>query len=137
MVKITTADCKKILVGFTSPFIERTEKMVQAQASREWIRIRKYKDANGVVCRDFANTGVPVVAVLSEIAGGLVITRQRALCIWEKTFESRFPDAEDEDWYDDWEEKIMWPSLVATDFEFGFGNDDEEIYYFFQPIAAD
>lgn len=136
MAKITTADCKKFLVGVTSPFLSRTEKITQSSSSSEWIRIRKYKDAQGIVCRDMANTGVPVVFVLAEINGGLVLKRERALCLWEKTFESRFPDAQEEDWYDAWEEKVMWPSLRAEDFAFGFGADGTEVYYFFQPVTA-
>jgi hypothetical protein len=136
MAKISTADCKKFLVGVTSPFLSRSEKITGLSASSEWIRIRKYKDANGIVCRDMANTGVPVVFVLAEDNGRLVLKRERALCIWEKTFETRFPDAGDEDWYDTWEETVMWLSLRAEDFAFGFGNDGGDIYYFFQPVTA-
>lgn len=141
MSKITTADCKKFLDGHDAPFLARTESHTGLTRSDTWIRVRKYKDENGVVCRDFANTGIPAVVVLGEGSQGLEVMRHRALGIWEKAFRDHF-----ENWYGSppsyaWEEKVLWSSLTARDFAFGVGQgevteDEDGYYYFFQPVTV-
>ncbi|RYY11925.1 MAG: hypothetical protein EON55_13330 [Alphaproteobacteria bacterium] len=145
MSKISTADCKAFLAAHDDPFLTRTERYATVLTrSAKWIRLRKYKDANGVVCRDFANTGIPAVVVLAETDQGLAVKRHRGLGKWEKAFETYFEAWEDNDpasIVDTWEEKMLWPSFRAEDFAFGFGvggmmDDLNAHYYSFQPITC-
>lgn len=137
MPKISTADCKNFLTGFSSPFIGRVAAVTKLTPTDTWIRTRKYKDAQGEVCRDFANTGVPTVVILVERPSGLAVKRERPLGPWEKAYADHIEDnIEDEDTVDDFEEKILWAALQPEDFAFGFGDDGGGRYYFFQPVSV-
>lgn len=142
MAKITTADCKRVLDGLDPDFVRRCEFNLRLKRSDKWVRLRKYKDGQGVWCRDFLNTGVPAVIVLAEIDGRIEVKRERGLGYWEKAAELYFPDLYGNNWYDN----QLWKTLRAEDFAFGVGGigdpDDEldgefdEPYYFFQPVTV-
>jgi hypothetical protein len=143
--KVTSDDCKRFLATLDTPFMDRTERVSGLTRNKTWVRLRKYKDANGVVCRDFTNTGIPVVAVIAETPTGLTLKRMRSLGLWESAFEKHF-----ESWHDGttsyrsaeaWESTVMWMSFRPEDFAFGITvgevtDTPNGHSYFFQPVTV-
>lgn len=140
MSTITTEFCRAFLEMHDSDYLRAVER-VPGLRRGAWVRLNKYKDADGIVCRDFANRAMPVVITLAEGREGerrLIVRRERAMGMWEPFFVQHF-----EEWYDNntvhtWEEKHLWHTLVASDFRFGEGWDEQQGYfYFIQPRNCD
>jgi hypothetical protein len=128
---ITSADCKNFLVARDSEYMLAVEATTYFRR-KTWKRVRKFTDAEGRICREFANTGIPVMILVVETKGDLTVERERGIGMWEKEFEPF------EGWYGAaesirWEEKHLWPTLRPEDFAFGVTKDDDEIMYFIQP----
>jgi hypothetical protein len=143
-MKITSDDCKRFLTTLDTPFMDRTERVSGLTRNKTWVRLRKYKDAQGAVCRDFANTGIPVVAVLAETPTGLMLKRMRALGRWEGAFEKHFDAWSSGANYrsaEAWESTVMWMSFRPEDFAFGITvgevtDTPNGHSYFFQPVTT-